>query len=396
MVKHVFAWCVVLLVFTPSWYPSLRAQDDDGEDAATPGWRYEFQRKYELFRDYGHDWRLAGLFGSNPEEGLLIGGGPILYEFGFRTFPYVYRMQLTGEIAIPKGRYRFAYSLYLPTLADGLSLEVLAHASELEVTNFYGFGNNSQRDKSRENEDFYRVASREFLVQPMLYREISEQSFLGIGLLYNHFRIRRKENRFYNRFTPDSLGDNRSKFGMGATLHLDTRDDGNASHRGVFLDIDVWSFLDPKGSAHPFQRITGDVRWYLGDTLLTDVMLAARVGGEKIFGDFPFQESAFLGGSGSLRGFQAQRFAGDASLFGSVEVRVALTRAKLIVPTGLGVLALGDAGRVWLDGTSEGRWHSDVGGGIWLAPLSRDFLLSLLVATSVDGTCFRAAMGFAF
>jgi hypothetical protein len=395
-VKHLFAWCAALLLIAPCWCPLLLAQDDDGEDAATPGWRYEFQRKYELYRDYGHDWRLAGLFGSNPEEGLLIGGGPILYEFGFRTFPFVYRMELTGEITIPSGRYRVAYALRMPALADGLSLEVLAHASELEVTNFYGFGNNSQRDESREHEDFYRVASREFLVHPMMHRQISGYSYLGFGMLYSHFRIRRKENRFYNRFTPDSLGDNRSQLGMGATLHFDTRDHGNASHRGVFLNIDTWHFLDPTGSAHPFQRITGDVRGYLGDTLFTDVMLAARVGGEKIFGDFPFQESAFLGGSGSLRGFQAQRFAGDASLFGSVELRVALGRAKLIVPTELGVLALGDAGRVWVDGTSEGRWHSDVGGGIWLAPLSRDFLLSLLLATSVDGICFRAAMGFAF
>jgi Omp85 superfamily domain len=386
----------VALLITVIGCRSLLAQEEDGEDSPTPGWRYEFQRKYELPRDYGHDWRLSGLFGLNPEEGLVIGGGPILYEFGFRSFPFVYRMQLTGEIAVPQRRYRFVYSLLMPKLTDGLSLELQAHASELEVTNFYGFGNNSPRDEAKEGEDFYRVASREFLIHPMIYRELSQQSFLGFGLSYKHFRVRHKENRFYDQFALDSLGDNRSQLGVGATLHIDTRDYGNASHNGVFLDIDGWTYVDPAGTERPFRRIAGEGRWYFGDTLFTDIMLAMRAGGEKIFGTYPFYESAFLGGDRSLRGFQAQRFAGDASVFGNVELRVALIRARLIVPTELGVFVLGDAGRVWLDGTSEGRWHSDAGGGVWLAPLNRDFLLSLLVAASVDGLFFRAATGFAF
>jgi len=391
-----FVWILASVLVTMIASSPVRAQQEGGEDSATPGWRYEFQRKYELFRDYGHDWRLAALFGLNPEEGLLIGGGPILYEFGFRSFPFVYRMQLTGEIAIPQGRYRFAYSLFMPTLSDGLSLELLAHASELEVTNFYGFGNTSPRDEAKENEDFYRVASREFLIHPTLYRELSQRSYLGLGIAYKNFRVRRKENRFYNQLSLDSLGDKRSQLGAGIGLRIDTRDYERAPHSGVYLDIEGWSFVDPAGTSPPFQRIKGEGRIYFGDTLFTDVMVAFRAGGERVFGTFPFHESAFLGGGSSLRGFLAQRFAGDASVFGNVELRIALFRSKMIVPTEVGVFVLGDAGRVWVDGTSAGRWHSDAGGGLWLAPLNRDLLASLLVASSVDGLFFRAALGFEF
>jgi hypothetical protein len=36
------------------------------------------------------------------------------------------------------------------------------------------------------------------------------------------------------------------------------------------------------------------------------------------------------------------------------------------VPTRVGLIALGDAGRVWADGTSSDRIHASVGAGVWL------------------------------
>ena len=57
-------------------------------------------------------------------------------------------------------------------------------------------------------------------------------------------------------------------------------------------------------------------------------MLAARVGGRKVFGEYPWFESAFVGGSKNLRGYRKNRFAGDGSLYGSVEARLWLFRGK--------------------------------------------------------------------
>jgi outer membrane translocation and assembly module TamA len=82
-------------------------------------------------------------------------------------------------------------------------------------------------------------------------------------------------------------------------------------------------------------------------------------------GDFPFAEAAFLGGAGSMRGYPTQRFAGDAAAFGSVELRQPLGQVRLLVRGRLGVFALADAGRVWMDGDSPGGWHTDYGAGVW-------------------------------
>jgi hypothetical protein len=130
-----------------SFAPALSQEvSGEGDDAVIPGWRYEFQRDYELFRDYGTDWRLGASFGLNTEDGLILAAGPILYQFGFRTFPFVYRMELLAGVSIPTGRFKLAYSGYWPRISDRLSITLNAHASQLELINFYGFGNESVRD----------------------------------------------------------------------------------------------------------------------------------------------------------------------------------------------------------------------------------------------------------
>ena len=61
----------------------------------------------------------------------------------------------------------------------------------------------------------------------------------------------------------------------------------------------------------------------------------------------------------------AQRYAGDASLYGTSELRIPLGTAKLILPIDIGLLGFYDTGRVWYDGDSPGGWHNVAGGGLW-------------------------------
>ncbi len=46
--------------------------------------------------------------------------------------------------------------------------------------------------------------------------------------------------------------------------------------------------------------------------------------GRHVFGTFPFQEAAYLGGNGSLRAYSSDRFAGDASILVNAERRLIL------------------------------------------------------------------------
>src|SRR5262245_49447162 len=111
-----------LLLLVESTTIAQKKEEDDGDDKTVPEWRYVFQKKYELFRDYGYDWRLGTFFALNSDDGLVLGAGPILYHFGFRTFPYVYRMELLGGGAIPTGRVKFAYQALWPAISEHGSL----------------------------------------------------------------------------------------------------------------------------------------------------------------------------------------------------------------------------------------------------------------------------------
>ena len=97
-----------------------------------------------------------------------------------------------------------------------------------------------------------------------------------------------------------------------------------------------------------------------------------------------------------MRGFRAQRFAGNSSVFGNADLRIFLARIKLVVPGDIGVFGFGDIGRVFLDGENSDKWHPSAGGGVWFAPLIRTNTISLSVAASTEETLFYMRFGFHF
>ena len=97
-----------------------------------------------------------------------------------------------------------------------------------------------------------------------------------------------------------------------------------------------------------------------------------------------------------MRGLRAQRFAGDSSVFGNLDLRVFVARLKVVVPSDVGVLAFGDVGRVFEDGESSKKWHPGYGGGVWIAPLARTNAISFTVAKSEEETLLYLRVGFNF
>jgi hypothetical protein len=131
-------------------------------------------------------------------------------------------------------------------------------------------------------------------------------------------------------------------------------------------------------------------------TGVPNTMLAVRAGGKKVWGEYPWFDAAFVGGEESLRGWRVQRFAGDASLYGSAELRAYVTSFRLLVPQLFGVYGLFDVGRVWVDGQSPGGWHTGYGGGIWLGFLGARYLLSASFVASKDAGGLYIGWGFDF
>ncbi len=347
------------------------------------------EAKYEPYRDYGEDWRLASLLGLSSEDGILVGTGAILYKFGFRIFPYVYRMELVGGLTLKTARWKFKYTASFPSAGKNLAVNLLAYASELEVRNFYGIGNNTMRDENLEKVDFYRVASRQYFVSPSIKLKLNSKLTVGAGISYKYFEVRQKPNRFLSNAAFDSLGNDRSVTGAGVVLNVDFGEIRIPQRTGLTMSLSAWNYPGLFHKLKPFQRYSGDVRGYISSGPVT---LALRAAGEKISGPFPFFEASFL----NLRGYNLNRFSGDASLLGTAELRFSLFQTKFLVPTKVGVFIFGDAGRVYVGGNSPNGWHADAGAGISAAPLSPDYTLSVSIASSPEGIFLNGGFGFAF
>lgn len=97
-----------------------------------------------------------------------------------------------------------------------------------------------------------------------------------------------------------------------------------------------------------------------------------------------------------MRGLTRHRYAGDSSLYGSADLRVYVSRFNVFLPGTWGVLAFGDAGRVFLAGEDSNQWNKEHGGGLWFAWLDRGNVMSASFARSEGRNALYVHAGFAF
>jgi outer membrane translocation and assembly module TamA len=62
----------------------------------------------------------------------------------------------------------------------------------------------------------------------------------------------------------------------------------------------------------------------------------------------------------------------------------------------VGVIGFTDVGKVVSSGEHSDVWHTGVGGGLWIAPITRLHTVSVSVARSRERTGFYFKSGFAF
>ena len=313
--------------------------------------------------------------------GPTIGVGPGRIRHGFRRFPYATSQAARVLYAPLHTRFGVEYTgdfRYVGSTGDRMTL--LLRASDLEATSFYGWGNDAPERK----EDEARVWERQLRVEPAFTWALDERTEVALGA------VARWTDPGVRSGTPAALigpegTDSYTAAGAFAGLRFERRDSRSfptrgwaayATASGYPVATDGGAFGDARAVASAYA------------SLAPGSVLAARVGGQAVLGDFPFQYAATLGGSPTLRGYPLERFAGDAAVHGSAELRQVLTRAEIGVKGDLGVLALADAGRVWYDGESAGDWHTAFGGGVFFTFIDRGNTLTLSYAQGERGIVY--------
>ena len=347
-------------------------------------------------RDYGHDWKALTWLGYNSDEGLFIGGGPALIEYGFRADPYVYRLSLAAGIATNNGAFKAEFNGDFYKWIDGTRVSFYALGSQFELLNFFGFGNETTHRTELLEQNFYAIEQTQAVLRASLGWPIIQNGQLNISTQGKYTTTELSESRVLDSLRPYGVEDI-GLLSVGSNFRYDSRNNTAAPTKGVYLDLTGSLFPELIDNRTTFVKSGFDARTYLSSNLITPTTLALRFAGEKIWGDFPYFESVFLGGAGSVRGFEQNRFAGDKSIWGSTELRTTLFDFALIVPGSVGIMGLADIGRVWQEGETSEIWHNAVGGGLTVSLIEPQNVLVLSVVRSEEEQIsYYASFGFGF
>jgi hypothetical protein len=343
-------------------------------------------------RDWGSRWTASTQVSYGPDIGFFLGGGRTFTTYGFRKDPYASMHRFRAGFATGPKTYRVDYRGEIRRENSANHVDVMLRASGVDVISFHGFGNEIAAPGTNE---FYRVTQDAFGVHPSIVLALGSGTTLRLGPTLKYVSTDSRPGRFLESLGAVYGSGNFGELGGSITLRHDTRDRQNAATRGLLFEVNgnvypaMWDVDSTFGEVH------AEAATYLTARAPLDPTLAVRIGGKKLWGRYPYFESAFIGGASTVRLGRVNRYAGDAAAYGSAELRLALARLTLVLPADVGVFGLADVGRVFLAGESSDRWHGAAGGGVWLSYLNA-YTFSFAVVSGEERTSLYAQAGFGF
>ncbi|NTU67398.1 MAG: hypothetical protein HGB02_00810 [Chlorobiaceae bacterium] len=355
----------------------------------------------------------------SSDYGALAGWGVKFDEYGFDDAPYRYHGELDGAVAGGEGlRYRIGAKGDIETLARNASVHLEAATSTLDNLKHYGLGNETNPVVAGMDEtDFATRSNVTTLSVSINYpRRYSQPYFLEAGIEAKWITTAPEADSFFVSDRAQIVGEDvdfTDNLRLG--FHYDSRDSGkelafttrrkgrqpvdrrsmstSAALSGISVDIVGRYYPERMGNRSAFGKLNGEFRTVVPLNETRYSRIAFRVGGQKDWGEYPYFEAATIGGGNSVRGYDRNRFAGDASAYANTELRLYGGHGTLLVPILFGPLFFIDTGRVFLAGEASSQWHTGVGGGIWVAFFESRYSAHLAVARGLDSGRLTSGYG---
>ncbi|HEU4902858.1 MAG TPA: BamA/TamA family outer membrane protein, partial [Flavisolibacter sp.] len=358
-----------------------------------------------IFYQYG--WFKPSLSASyNVDDGVFLGLRGELITHGFRKDPVSTQHIIRIGHALRTKSYFFLYDGIF-TKAIGIN-DLLVRADlrvPVNVTNFFGIGNNTAFNKNAPGGlQYYRARYSFSNLSVFLRRHLQSWMRINYGPTLQYFHVREKENADkylgnapLNGIDMNSLYDRKAYAGAEFRVDINSRNNPNLATRGLVLDAGVKQLVGIIGNSNLITQVNFDLSILASFTVRPRMVYGFRVGWAKNYGAFEVPQAQYLSGPDNLRGFRRNRFAGRSMLFQNTEFRFKLADfSTYLFPGAIGLLAFHDIGRVWADHEESGRWHNGYGGGVWIAPIRR-WVLTVTAAHSKEEKILPyVSLGFRF
>ena len=349
-------------------------------------WIKENGRKILPGRDRGAAITPVLGLSTNRDLGYVPSLGFKKYDYSFRHRPYASFVGVQAEYGSNLSGYRVSLTADKRTEDSPVHVLLTARMSQLEMINFHGFGNATPDATPADPAGFFEARQRQWLLQPAVARSLGIRSDVSLGPVVQYSITDSAPDRFLSFDRPYGFG-HFGQAGLRLGLHHDSRDVIRDPSRGLLVDLTGTYYPALWDVISPFAAIAAGATGYLTFPIPTHPMLVLRGGGKKVFGAFPFHEAAFIGGRTMLRSLDTQRYAGDAGLYGSAELRLRIARFALVLPFDVGIFGVVDAGRVYLNGDSPGGWHTAAGLGFWIGVPDPATAIRVCRRTGAAGPC---------
>jgi len=355
-------------------------------------WINESGTAHQPGKDWGAKLAPGAKIESNGDElGLMAALGLSRTRYGFGRHPYASRASIIGVYSAGVRRGRVVGSFDKRREASPLHVTAKAYWSELELIHYYGFGNDSPEGPSAR----FEARQQQWMIHPALAFALGPRSDIAVGPIFKSSATDDIPGSYLSETKPYGSGDF-NEAGVRLGIYKDNRIRRKDAYSGVLLDLTATAYPKMADVTSSFQVLAAIMGAFFTLPMVTHPVIALKAGAKQVFGDFPFHEAAFIGGEPSQRDLPHERFAGDAALYGSVELRVPVVDFAFILPIDIGVYTYGDAGRVFVERESPDGWHNSKGAGVWIGILNPFTGVSVDFSNYIGRNIVQAKMGFTF
>jgi outer membrane protein assembly factor BamA len=311
-----------------------------------------------------------------------------LYDHRLPVEPYVTQYEFVFT-ATSKKEQNYAFSIDKPQILGGdCRLKANASYERTPQSQFFGIGNESERDPILEDLNFYEYDRSELSADASLQKKMQGAPKISIvgQFTAKRYVFRTEDGSFFEEEQPlGAEGGIFAEWGVG--LLRDTRDKEAWPTKGGQDELSLRGSAAPF-DAHPYLGANLTLRRYL--ELAPKTTLGVRAAADVLTGDAPFfvqerfglEAISSVGGSSSLRGFPRARFVGDKKFLTSAEIRALPWSTHLFgLALDLGGAAFIDAGKVFDEEPSV--LHVGAGLGFRLV-YEKDFVVRIDVAHSSE------------
>jgi hypothetical protein len=353
---------------------------------------YDYRKQINRVNGY------AASLGYNPDDGVIPGFQYTYRVNSYQRNPFSQRHVARGSYYFDTSSFDVEYSGEFANIKNDLNLSFGAYFTSPNYTeNYFGYGNETKNPEETLGFDFNRVEIQTVSANAGLLRNSNFGSFYKVQVKFDAVTVGTPLRSMINPAA--SVVENETDyFGtVEGIYNYRSFDNARNPSRGMMFDLNLGLTDNLKDTDRIFGFLNTRLGFYNSLIKNRKLVLKTNVRGQFNFENkFEFYQGVKLGADTGLRGFRNERFTGKSSLVGSADLRFSFDEFKIeLIPVQLGLYVGGDVGKVWVPTFASNKWHSDVGGGLWVNG-SGDLQGTFSAFHSSEGTRYSFGFGFSF